>query len=371
MKLLASMSLVLSTTRAFCRPSGSRSVLASSKLATTATLSITERMRVESERELAILAEHYAQKDSSPIVWTSAEEASRFVREEIDSVLFDCDGVVYRSPDQAPDASACVQSLLDQGKKVFFVTNNAAANRKQLKEKLTGILGIDGLTEDMMVSSSYSMAQYLKKQILDTKGSGRLYVIGSQGLCEELRQTGFNVMGGPSVEGDKSSMTRDELASYEFPEHPIDAVVVGHDTDFNFRKMCIANVLLQWNPEAPLMATNEDSFDLVGADARHIAGNGCVVRALEYSSKRTAINTGKPSKKLSELIAEVHGIDPSRSLFVGDRLDTDIRFGNDSGMYSLLVMTGVTSAQQMIDLGEGTEREPLPSIITSHIGLMK
>jgi HAD superfamily hydrolase (TIGR01450 family) len=203
-------------------------------------------------------------------------------KNSIDTYLFDCDGVLYRSPDQAPGAKECIQSLLRSGKQVFFVTNNAGSNRRQLRDKLTEILELDDdvLTESMMISSSYSSAQYLKRQVLDKTGSGRLYVIGSEGLCEELRQTGFEVFGGPSGE-QKASMSRDELAEYDFSELcPIDAVVVGHDTEFTFRKMCIANFLLQSHPKASLVATNEDAFDLVGADARRIPGNGCVVRAV-------------------------------------------------------------------------------------------
>ena len=55
-------------------------------------------------------------------------------------------------------------------------------------------------------------------------------------------------------------------------------------------------------------------------------------------------------------------------MFVGDRLDTDVRFGCETGMVSALVMTGVTTAQKLIDLREGTEEEPLPTVIVSHVG---
>jgi phosphoglycolate/pyridoxal phosphate phosphatase family enzyme len=367
--------IMISSTRAFSRqiPAAARAFstrIASSSAAETSAMSITPtvQMRLEADQEMLKLVRHYESsqdKSNLPLMLQTREEAVRYIDEKIDSVLFDCDGVLYRYPDETPGASACIKSLLDKGKQVFFVTNNAGSNRIQLREKLSKMLGIDELTEEMMISSSYSCAQYLKKELLDKKGSGSLYVVGSEGLCEELRATGFDVKGGPSE--DKAGMTRDELAAYDFGEHPIDAVVVGHDIEFTFRKMCIANVLLQMNPDAPLVATNEDSFDLVGADSRQIPGNGCVVRALEYSSKRTAINVGKPSKVLVDLIASKHGLDPSRSIIVGDRLDTDIRFGVESGMHSALVMTGVTSAEKMIQLQGGTVEEPLPSVILPYV----
>ena len=137
-------------------------------------------------------------------------------------------------------------------------------------------------------------------------------------------------------------------------DYEIDAVVVGLDTEFNYRKLCIANVLLQRYPYASLIATNEDAYDLVGPDSRHLPGNGALVKALEYCSGRNAINVGKPSKFLAELMMVEHSLDPQRTLFVGDRLDTDCKFGIDNYMKSAIVLTGCTTAQKLIDVGEGT-----------------
>jgi ribonucleotide monophosphatase NagD (HAD superfamily) len=63
-------------------------------------------------------------------------------------------------------------------------------------------------------------------------------------------------------------------------------------------------------------------------------------------------------------------LDPSRCLFVGDRLDTDIRFGNENGMKFYLAMTGVTTAKTLIGLGQGSEQEPLPDFILPHEGML-
>jgi phosphoglycolate/pyridoxal phosphate phosphatase family enzyme len=327
-----------------------------------------------------------------PTLWTTHEEASTYVEENIDTVLFDCDGVLYRTLDLCPGASECVQGLLNQGKQVMFVTNNAGVNRRQLSAKLSKLLQLDCLTEDQMMSSSYSCAQFLQQQLLQllpapssssssTSSSSlppappppRVHVIGSAGLCDEIASHGFTVTGGPRLD-EPSSMTREELAAYDFDDNAqvVDAIVVGHDTDFTFRKLAIASNLLLRNPNALLVATNRDSFDLVGDDGRQIPGNGCMVQALEYCSQRRAINVGKPSRELARLVALDHPtLNWSRALFVGDRLDTDIRFGNDNGMKSLLVMTGVTTANTLKGLGgKGTVEEPLPHFIAPYIGLL-
>ena len=343
--------------------------------------------------EVEKLSSYYSGADISnpPTLWLSSGEASSYVRDNIDTVLFDCDGVLYRTKSPCPGASDCILKLLEMDKKVLFVTNNAGVNRRELREKLSKILGIESLTTDQMISSSYSSAQYLKRKLLDQpisdngRKTNRVHVIGSSGLCEELESAGFDVTGGPSLpENEDGSMSRDELEEYEFESHdsetslhPIDALVVGHDTDLNFRKLCIADNLLLRNPKALFVATNKDSFDVVDGNqkdptTRHILGNGATVVALEYSSRRSAINVGKPSHDLFDLINEETGVlgDPSRCLFVGDRLDTDIRFGKDNQMKSLLVMTGVTDAETMENLAGGTEDEPLPDFIAPSVGVL-
>jgi len=269
--------------------------MASSSAAT----SISEQIRQDATNEMQRVIDFYSNVNddlvnNKPELLTTREQVSQFLQDNrIDTVLFDCDGVLYRSPDSIPGATECIQSLLlKDNKQVFFITNNAASNRQQLRDKLTAILQLGGddnlLTPEMMVSSSYACATYLQQKLVVEKkgGSGKVFVIGSEGLCEELRHAGLDVRSLHGRADDETpahyySMSRDELAAYDFSKlHPIDAVVVGHDTEYNFRKLCIANVLLQWNPEALLVATNMDAFDLVGADGRHIPGNGSLVRSV-------------------------------------------------------------------------------------------
>ena len=357
---------------------------------------------------------------ASPTMWRCRTESVPYIQDQIDNILFDCDGVLYQTTSPCPGASDCIRILMNTTKTVLFVTNNAGVNRIELREKLATLLQIPELSIEQMVSSSYASAQYLQKRLLPmttampttitTKKKHatnmvpppppRVHVIGSSGLCEELEAVGFNVT--RVADEEEAAMTRAQLAHYDFHRyHPIDALVVGHDTAMTFRKLCIADNLLLFNPQAVFVATNKDAFDIVESaidkdddedDAggigrrRHIAGNGATVVALEYSSQRQSINVGKPSTELFELIQQQQEkddhkneeeatlpprMDPSRCLFVGDRLDTDIRFAKENGMKSCLVMTGVTTAQSLIELGpDGTEEEPLPDFIIPYVGML-
>jgi phosphoglycolate/pyridoxal phosphate phosphatase family enzyme len=363
--LAAAMPLTVSTFARAAIMSRSRRLFA-----TSLDDSITEVMRQGANEQMDRLLEHHsAVEEGGPILWPNQKVASKYVEDHIDAILLDCDGVLYRGLDITPEAPECLSQLMAKGKQLFFVTNNAGQNRLQLRDKLVQILNCPDLKEEQMICSSYSCAQYLKEQLLLDRNRRRVHVIGTQGLCDELTKTGFIVTGGPS-EDVRSGMSRDELAAYDFSEHPVDAVVVGLDNEFNYRKLCIANVLLQRNPAALFVATNEDAFDLVGSDARHLPGNGALVKALEYASQRKAVNMGKPSSVLANLIQRQHNLDPSRTLMVGDRLDTDIRFGVEGGMVSVLVLTGCTTANDLIALGKGTREEPMPDVILPYMGLL-
>jgi len=368
------------------------------------------------------LEKYYGQQpnketDAQPTIWQSSHEAWSYISKHVDVILFDCDGVLYRTASPCPGASECIQTLLKAGKQVYFVTNNAGVNRAQLLAKLERILQLrdkNVLTLEQMVTSSYASAIYLQsvhfEQQEEKQEQRHVHVIGSMGLCQELQDAGFCVSTlGNDNDNDKPGMTREELSAYDFEKHhshPLDALVVGHDTELNFRKLCVADNLLKRNPKALFVATNMDSYDVVDGsttrgsdDERHILGNGATVVALEYSSKRKAINVGKPSQTLWQLIrdtalksnnknspnASLLLDNPSRCLFVGDRLDTDIRFANDNGMKSMLVMTGVTDASTLLQSSgssishasgaDGTtmvveNEEPLPDFVLPHVGMM-
>merc|ERR1712083_518853 len=77
------------------------------------------------------------------------------------------------------------------------------------------------------------------------------------------------------------------------------------------------------------------------------AGGGSMVAALAASSQREPVLVGKPSQFMTEFLAKEYGISPKRMCMVGDRLDTDILFGQTGGMRTLLVLSGVTTEEKL------------------------
>lgn len=128
----------------------------------------TERMRVESEQAYQELRQHFG--DTPPPFFMPPDAAALhnyLDQHGIDTILFDCDGVLYRSPDAAPGAAAALQALIANDRHVYFVTNNSAANPRQLRNKLTQLLDFSSssellLQQEQMISTALTAAHYLK-----------------------------------------------------------------------------------------------------------------------------------------------------------------------------------------------------------------
>ena len=74
-------------------------------------------------------------------------------------------------------------------------------------------------------------------------------------------------------------------------------------------------------------------------------GHGVLVDTLRRYSGVEPVVAGKPARPLfDETVRRVGG---ERPLMVGDRLDTDIAGANDAGVDSLLVLTGVTTLEDL------------------------
>lgn len=117
------------------------------------------------------------------------------------------------------------------------------------------------------------------------------------------------------------------------------------------------------NPECHFIETNEDST-YPGAHGL-LPGAGSISAPLRFATQRAPVICGKPSSTMLDSIqAKVH-FDPKRTIMVGDRLNTDIQFGKNGGLSTLLVLTGITAESDIT----GPKASPtVPDFVVQSLG---
>ncbi|NWY54013.1 PLPP phosphatase, partial [Chionis minor] len=151
-----------------------------------------------------------------------------------------------------------------------------------------------------------------------------------EGLRGEVRDAGLRLAG----EGEPAPGAAE----------PVRAVLVGYDDQFTFAKLAQACGYLR-DPQCLLVATDPDPWHPL-SDGQRTPGTGSLTAAVETASGRKALVVGKPNTYMFDCIVERFGVDPSRTLMVGDRLETDILFGKNCGLSTILTLTGVSRLEE-------------------------
>ncbi|XP_042519567.1 phosphoglycolate phosphatase 2 [Macadamia integrifolia] len=261
--------------------------------------------------------------------------------DSVEAFLFDCDGVIWKGDKLIEGVAQTLEMLRSMGKKLVFVTNNSTKSRKQYANKFHK-LGL-AVSEDEIFSSSYAAAMYLKTKNFPQEK--KVYVIGEEGLMEELELAGFTPLGGP-----EDANKRVELESNFLFEHDksVGAVVVGLDHYINYYKLQYGTLCIRENPGCLFIATNCDAVGHM-TNLQEWPGAGCTVGAVRGSTQKEPIVVGKPSTFMMDFLLKKFQIHTSKLCMVGDRLDTDILFGQNAGCKTLLVLTGVTTLPVLKD----------------------
>jgi len=167
----------------------------------------------------------------------------------------------------------------------------------------------------------------------------QVYCIGSEGLASELRLCDiYPTEIGPDPLGDR---TLADLEAYPL-DRDVRCVVVGLDYDFSFVKAAKAVMYLQ-RKSCLFVATNSDS-NIPTSTGRLMPCAGSILAMVQTGSQRLPdVVCGKPNQAMYDVIASKQKIDRRRTLFVGDRLNTDILFAGRAGFQSLLVLSGVST----------------------------
>ncbi len=265
----------------------------------------------------------------------------------------------FRKGDFLIDGAAETLAMLRQkGKRLFFVTNNSTKSRKGYMKKFQS-LGLEVSPEGTsfhtfcnsfihlfilisffnyseIFSSSFAAAAYFEKNPLPP--GKKVYVVGQEGIGEELDLIGVPHIGGPTDAGKSIKIAPGVKIDHD-PD--VGAVVVGFDGAINYYKIQYAQLCISENPGCRFVATNLDAVAHL-TEAQEWAGNGSMVGAIKGCTGREPIVVGKPSALMIDYIVDKFKVDRSRICMVGDRLDTDILFGHNNGLETMLTLSGVT-----------------------------
>lgn len=265
-----------------------------------------------------------------------------------ETFLFDGDGVLYKESEPLPGAIEFLNFLNEKKKQIYILTNNSTKTRKEFQTKLTK-LGISINIENIMTSSSLT-ANYIARE----SPKSRIYVIGEDGLKNELKSAGLEVL------NDWQEKNDDKIFDFNFDD--VDYIITGMDRFINYTKISRATHILLNYDKVKFIATNADfTFPTVQG---LIPGGGAMIKILEeLSSRRVEQIIGKPEPEMYETAVKLSNTPKDKTIMFGDRLETDILGANRIGMSTCLVLTGVTS---MTDLENLTD-EDAPTIIVNDL----
>ncbi|MFD5623218.1 HAD-IIA family hydrolase [Streptomyces yangpuensis] len=250
---------------------------------------------------------------------TSPAACDQSLHQAYDTALLDLDGVVYAGGRAIGHAVESLAAARADGMHLAYVTNNALRTPEAVAEHL-GELGIPTEAAEV-ITSAQAVARLIAEQV---EPGSKVLVIGGEGLRVALRERGLVPVESADEEG-------------------LAAVVQGYGgPDLAWGRFAEASYAI--NRGVPWYASNTD---LTIPGARGIApGNGAAVEVVRIATGAEPQVAGKPLPPMHRETVLRTGA--KRPLVVGDRLDTDIEGAFNGEVDSLLVLTGVTDAEQLL-----------------------
>jgi len=231
--------------------------------------------------------------------------------EKYDYFIFDLDGTIYRGEHLIQNADKVINELKSSGKKIIFVSNKTTGTAKDYYSLLIN-WGLD-VEESEIINSTIVASNYLSRNFNQRK----FFAIGETSFISEIERSGLKYSDVPGE---------------------INIVLITLDRTLNYKKLEIAARALESG--ARFFAANID--DTCPVDDGEVIDAGSTISALQKRTHRKLeLHFGKPSELMFNEIKERLQFIPERTLLIGDRIETDIKMGNDFGLETALVHTGV------------------------------
>lgn len=234
---------------------------------------------------------------------------------DIRCFLLDMDGTFYLGDRLLEGSLDFIRALEQRGISYLFLTNNSSKSAGYYMQKLKRM----GLETDRVLTSGQAAAYYLTEHF----GQTPIFLLGNDILKEEMRAMGVHVV-----------------------EQGAQAVCIGYDTSFTYRKMCVLCDYVRKG--LPYIATHPDFNCPVDSETGFEPDIGAIIAYVEAATgRRPDAVIGKPNRYIVEAALAKTGSAAAQTCMVGDRLYTDIATGLNFGMLSMLVMTGEATQEDL------------------------
>jgi len=239
------------------------------------------------------------------------------------TLLIDVDGVLLLEAKPIEGATQAIDFLNKNAISYLIVTNYTRLSKNQLAKRFKDA-GLN-IPLEKIFTPIIAAIGYMKS----IKEKPKCYLIGSEGVAEEFRESGIEV-------------TREE--------EPVDFVVVGLYHKTNYTMLNKAFQLIKSG--AGFIGLNP--YRQYPSADRIVLGPGCFIKGLEYCTKKEAMILGKPNKNFFELAVKMIGSKKDRTLMVGDDLESDLISAQCAGLKALSVKTGNFNKKEL----EASKQKP-------------
>ncbi|REK77121.1 TIGR01457 family HAD-type hydrolase [Paenibacillus paeoniae] len=236
-------------------------------------------------------------------------------RIRLGGLLIDLDGTLYHGSSRIDGADRLIAYVNEMKLPYQYVTNNSTSTAEEVAERLTG-MGIPAKASDVCTS-----AQAAASYVAELAPGASVYVIGESGLRVAMQEAGCQ-------------LTEDEQPAF---------VVQGIDRSMTYERM--AKAVRYIRAGAVYIMTNPDL--LLPTTEGFIPGAGSIGAMLQAASGREPIIIGKPSSILMNYSLQRLGVPSEETWVVGDNIATDIAAGKAAGCETVLVLTGLTNADNL------------------------
>jgi len=242
---------------------------------------------------------------------------------QCEAIVCDLDGTLYLDNIPFSYSFDFLNKILSSGRKLFYFTNNSSRSRETYLQKLEKI-GFPA-KDEYLITSTDCADSYLKRHQMFPD----IYLVGNRDLVKDFENRKYNCLS-------------DEEALNGEPA----AVVLGFDTELTYQKIntCYDLILR----DTPYIATHADLLCPVSKGTFKPDVGSFISMFETATGGKTPKVVGKPHKEAVEAISERADFPPQKIAFIGDRLYTDIRMAQNFDMTGVLVLSGETTKEMLM-----------------------